>query len=83
MLLVQVWQCPAHSAARGEGAGRCHVYRVRYDLEMGRYLVAVRSWVNLLSLNSLELLIARQILGIFIKNSVKIGMKRKNMLRAK
>ena len=51
MLPVQVWQCPAHSVARGEGAGRCHAYRVRYDLEMGRYLVAVRSWVNLLSLN--------------------------------
>ena len=49
-MLVQVWQCPAHSVARGEGAGRCHAYRVRYDLEMGRYLVAVRSWVNLLSL---------------------------------
>ena len=77
MLLVQVWQYPAHSAARGEGAGRCHNYRVRYDLEMGRYLVAVRSWVNLLSLNSLELLIASANFGHFHKKFGKNWHKTK------
>ena len=82
MLLVQVWQCPAHCVARGEGAGRCHAYRVRYDCEMGRYLVAVRSQCQPPLLKLRQLLIDLPFRLKICKKLVKIGLKlEKNMTK--